>query len=245
MLGWTIDRVAITISLPLTKLVQLRQLLSRWPADRRVPSESELRSLMGKLLHVCELVRPGNIFVRRMLNQLGLPPVPAGADEPWGSRGGKRARIRLGREFHDGLSFWRLLVDKAGGPGGAGSLEPPCWVFICNTRHARSSATCRGTPWGGYLETGRWWRIDLDSNTRSCLRNRVQQWDDLSTNVLELLAMVVTARAFTVHAKGVPRHVGERIIIRGDNMSAIHGVNRCRGGREPRAGALMPMLGCL
>ena len=246
MLGWTIDTVAMSASLPPTKLVQLRQLLARWPADRRIASESELRSLMGRLLHVCEVVRPGIFFVRRMLNQLGLPPVPAGDDEPWGSRGRKRARIRLGREFHDDLSFWRLLVDKAVGPGVVSTLDAPLLSFYLQP-HARTLVSnASGDAMGGlYSETGRWWRVEFDSDTRSRLRSRVQEWDDLSINVLELLAMVVMAKAFTVHAKKVPRYIGECILMRGDTMSAIHWVNRCRGGREPRAGALMRMLGCL
>ena len=42
--------------------------------------------------------------------------------------------------------------------------------------------------------------------------------------------MVVTAWAFTVHAKVVPRYVGECILMRGDNMSAIQWVNCCLGG---------------
>ena len=57
--------------------------------------------------------------------------------------------------------------------------------------------------------------------------------------------MVVTAWAFTVEAKSAPQYVGESILKRGDNKSAVHWVNRCRGGREPRAGALMRILGCL
>ena len=125
VLGWTIDTVALTISLPPAKLVQLRELLARWPADRRISSESELRSLMARLLHVCQVVRQGKKIVRRMLNQLGLPPVPAGAEEPWGSRGRSRGRIRLEREFHDDLSFWCLMVDTAVGPGGSGTLGAP------------------------------------------------------------------------------------------------------------------------
>ena len=32
---------------------------------------------------------------------------------------------------------------------------------------------------------------------------------------------------------------------KGDNMSAIHWVNRCTGGTEPRSGAFTRMLGCL
>ena len=176
VLGWAIDTVTMTIFLPPTKLVHLRQLLARWPGDRRVASESELRYLMGRRLHVREVVRPGNVFVCRMLNQLGLSPVPAGADESWGSTERTRACIRLGREFYDDLSFWRLLVDKAVGSGGACTLKVPLLRFFCNPMHARSSATRRGTPRGGVvLETGRWSRIDFDSDTRSHLRNRVQQ----------------------------------------------------------------------
>ena len=63
-LGWTIDTIAMTISVPPAKLVQVRELLARWPADRRTASEPELRSSMGRLLHVCEAVRPGKKIVR-------------------------------------------------------------------------------------------------------------------------------------------------------------------------------------
>lgn len=46
--------------------------------------------------------------------------------------------------------------------------------------------------------------------------------DDLSINVLELLGMVVRAWAF-VEFQGVrPRFEGESILLKGDNMSAIH-----------------------
>ena len=33
--------------------------------------------------------------------------------------------------------------------------------------------------------------------------------------------------------------------MRGDNLSAVHWVSKCRGGKEPRSGALMRLLGCL
>ena len=95
------------------------------------------------------------------------------------------------------------------------------------------------------LEAGLWWRVNFDDDTRNCLRAHVQGMDDLSINVLELLAMIVTAWAFTVDAQVAPQYVGESFPLRGDNMSAVHCVNRRRGGRKPRASALMRMLGCL
>ena len=99
---------------------------------------------------------------------------------------------------------------------------------------------------GGYcLETGKWWRIDFDPDVRMRLRTRVLSRDDLSMNVFELLAMVVTAWALTVHAGACPEFPGQSILMRGDNMSAVHWVNKCRGAKEPRSGALMRMMGVL
>ena len=56
VLGWTIDNVAMVISLTSVKLLQLSLLLEAWPPARTVASEYELRFFMGKLLHVSEVV---------------------------------------------------------------------------------------------------------------------------------------------------------------------------------------------
>ena len=55
VLGWDIDTVAMTISVPRAKLERLRDTLSKWPSDRKLASEKELRSLTGRLLHLCEV----------------------------------------------------------------------------------------------------------------------------------------------------------------------------------------------
>ena len=62
----------MTVSLPAEKLTQLHNLLAAWPAESIVAIESELRALLGKLLRVCRVVRPGRYFVRRMLLAVGL-----------------------------------------------------------------------------------------------------------------------------------------------------------------------------
>lgn len=56
MLGWS-------ISVPQGKLIQLCVLLSEWPTDRRTATVKEVRSLLGKLLHLSEVVRPGKFFM--------------------------------------------------------------------------------------------------------------------------------------------------------------------------------------
>ena len=41
----------------------------------------------------------------------------------------------------------------------------------------------------------------------------------------------------------IPQHAREPILMRGDNLSCFHWVNRCRRGKEPRSGTLMRTMG--
>ena len=106
-----------------------------------------------------------------------------------------------------------------------------------------------GDATGGYcLESGCWWRYDFDENVRACVRPKVFGGDDVSIILLELLAMTVTAWAFTVQSATPPDYPGASILMRGDNSSGVHWVILCRGGRggrEPRSGAMLRMIGCL
>ena len=186
-------------------------------------------------------MRPGKFFVRRILNQLGLAPLKAeetGGGFVVGSRR-RQGIVRLYREFHADLDFWRLVIEMATGPDGvtrleaplfASFLQPPCRILIISD--------ASGDAMGGYcLETGRWWRIDFSEDVRVRLHKRVCKKNDLSMNVFELLGMVVvTVWALTVHADDRPEFPGQSVLMRGDNMSAVHWVNECRGAREPRSG---------
>ena len=60
VLGWEIDTVAMTIAAPAEKLADMHEmLLLQWPPERVSASEKEVRSLIGKLLHLCTVVRIG------------------------------------------------------------------------------------------------------------------------------------------------------------------------------------------
>ena len=214
VLGWTIDTVAMVISLTSVKLLQLSLLLEAWPPARAVASEYELRSLMGKLLHVSEVVRPGKFGVGRIINQLEMSPV-----RPWDERFGVadvgkgrrklRACVRLGPEFHDGISFWRVVVQRALGPEG-GRLSAPLLSLYLQPQVRTLS---RGDAMGRYcLESGCWWPYDFDENLRARVRPKVFGRDDLSINLMELLATTVTAWAFTVQASTPPDYPGEQIL---------------------------------
>ena len=160
VLGWAIDTVAMVISLTSAKLLQLSILLEAWPPARTVASEYELRSLMGKLLHVSEVVRPDFFFVRRIINQLGMSPV-----RPWNERFGisgvgkgrrtLRTCVRLGLEFHDDISFWRMVMQRALGPGGGGQAVCPLLSLYLQPHVRTLWSNASGDAMGGYcLESG-------------------------------------------------------------------------------------------
>ena len=74
VLGWEIDSVVMTMSPTKATVAELTGLLLKRPRSRRYALASEVHELIGKILYASEVVRPGKYFVRRKLNQLGLPP---------------------------------------------------------------------------------------------------------------------------------------------------------------------------
>ena len=122
--------------------------------------------------------------------------------------------------------------------------SPLCTFLLqCRSRTLLSDAS--GTAVSGYcLETGEWWRFDLERNAKARLSEHVQRHDDLSVNVLELLGMVITTWALVVGAGSRQRFGGEIMLMLGDKIAAVHWTSKCRGGKEPRSGTLMRISGC-
>ena len=102
---------------------------------------------------------------------------------------------------------------------------------------------------GGYrLETGFWWRYTFDENERARFcgySTMVTGENDISINIAELLGMVMSAWMLVILCGERPDNTCNSALLRGDNESAVQWVKRCRGGREPRSGALMRLLGAL
>ena len=93
--------------------------------------------------------------------------------------------------------------------------------------------------------SGVWWRFKFDGDVCARLRATVRDWNDLSINALGLLGMDVTAWIFVTQSDARPSYARDTVLMRGDNMSAVQWVSKCRGGKEPRSGALRRLLGCL
>ena len=93
--------------------------------------------------------------------------------------------------------------------------------------------------------SGVWWRFKFDGDVCARLRATVRDWNDLSINALGLLGMDVTAWIFVTQSDARPSYARDTVLMRGYKMSAVQWVSKCRGGRQPRSGALMRLLGCL
>ncbi len=58
--------------LPEEKMRALKALLGRW-GNKKACRKRELLSLIGKLSHACKIVKPGRIFLCRMITTSGKP----------------------------------------------------------------------------------------------------------------------------------------------------------------------------
>ena len=98
------------------------------------------------------------------------------------------------------------------------------------------------------LETGLYWKFDLPEEVQErTVKGGLAVADSVSINLLEIMAMVMTAYVM-IDMKGErPRRRGEAVLMRADNEAAVTWVRRCRGGgkKQARLGALMRIIGAL
>ena len=93
VLGIELDSLQLQARLPQDKFDRILALLNSW-SHKRHCTRKELESLIGNLQHACKVVPAGRTFLRRMINLLSAF---RREDHP----------IRLNREFHLDLTWWR------------------------------------------------------------------------------------------------------------------------------------------
>ncbi len=95
-LGFLLNTIAMTISLPKEKLDRIAKLVSDWQA-RKSCTKSELDSLIGQLQHASAMVRAGRSFLRRMIVLAK-------------SRHSPSHLIRLNQSFRSDLMWWHTFL---------------------------------------------------------------------------------------------------------------------------------------
>ena len=131
-------------------------------------------------------VRPGSLFVHRLLPLVGIPRIAAG-DHFAGRLANPGRRVALGPEFHANFEFWRWFVGKGVDERG-GVLSAPMNNLLERPAQRTFFSDASKTAVGGYcLEIGVCWRYDLTAQKQSLFSSSskpVRGVDDLSNNAL-------------------------------------------------------------
>ena len=124
-LGIEVDTMEGVLRLPQDKLSRLREALAKWEC-RRSCKRRELESLVGTLQHAYRVVRPGRLFLRRMIDLLCIP---------------KRAyhHIRLNGEFRADLWWWSTFTSHW---NGVAFFPPPSLPTVMVTSDASGEWGC-------------------------------------------------------------------------------------------------------
>jgi hypothetical protein len=161
MLGWLVDAWLLTVALPQDKYISwsksIRQIL-----EARKVRHSELEELIGRLQHLCRVMRPGTHFLGRLRSLLA-------------SFNGQKYTYRhidkeAAKDLHLFLKFMKIA---------ATGVSLNILVLRVPTHLYRCDASFHGI--GGYSSQGRAWRFTIPEQ----LRNRA------SINLLEFVGSVI------------------------------------------------------
>ena len=166
-LGFTVDSHTLRISFPRQKTEAIKVLPhDHWPVSRRHAKAREVLSMAGKLWSLMYVVRAGRYFVWRLLRLTGLPD-----SEDMEKQNNV---VRLGREFHADLLFWKWAIDHEL-MRVAESLSAPCYVAMrCPPkRHYLSDANFDAVG-ECCVERTVYWRYDLQAALTAELKRKVE-----------------------------------------------------------------------
>ena len=195
-------------------------------------------SIAGKLWSLTYVIRAGKYFVWRLLRLTDLH-----------TRTEKEQShsVKLGREFHDDLDFWRWTIDRELLTAGE-SLSAPCFAAIKRPEKIYYLSGASFNAIGGFCrKLGIYWRYDLSLALAAELKRKAERRETYSVtiNFLGLVGMVLTAWVMHELVGDRPESKGDPILMHGDNFAVVTWAKRCGGARDKRAGLMMRMLGRL
>ena len=100
-LGVLLDTIALTLSLPTPKLLELKDVVYAF-LHRKRASKRQLQQLAGRLNWACKVVYGGRTFLRRILDLMNTLPKPA-------------SQCRPTLEFHRDMTWWHEFLDVFNG----------------------------------------------------------------------------------------------------------------------------------
>ena len=113
-LGFELDARAMEVRLPQAKLQRIQRLIHGW-LRRKACQKRELESLLGHLQHAATVVRPGRMFVRRLIELVS-------------TFRNKSHWIRLNESTHSDIYWWHSFIEEWNGisimPGSQPTVPP-------------------------------------------------------------------------------------------------------------------------
>ena len=167
-LGIELDTVLFEMRLSKEKIEALKKLLQQWE-HKKACIKRDLLSLIGKLSHACKIVRPGRVFLRRMIETSAKALRP----EHW---------VRLSEEFRSDLAWWRTFLQVWNGRSfmdAKWQRSQPDIVFASDA----SGAWGYGAVWGKQWLQGQW----------------IDSWDQVNIATKELVPVVVGCAVWGAH----------------------------------------------
>ena len=110
VLGVLIDTIAMTISVPSSRMAEIHDTLDMW-VEKSSCSKSELQSLIGVLCFVIKCVWQSRVFINRLLDVLR-------------SFSADQRSTTLTQEFHKDVRWWIHFMDKF---NGVSFIPAPDW----------------------------------------------------------------------------------------------------------------------
>ena len=99
-IGWLFDTVKMQVSLPEDKKRSVLNLCKKW-CNKTHATLRELRQLLGKLLHISQVVKPARLFLNRMLDSLRSFPA--------------QGHIELSQDFMKDVHWFVSFLDAYNG----------------------------------------------------------------------------------------------------------------------------------
>jgi len=182
-LGIELDTVAMEARLDAARLEELRSLCVEWQA-RHSASVVELQSLAGKLNFACSVVRPGRIYLRRILAH--IRHCGTLKNDRTGRPLARLSRVALPQAVRDDIAWWHAFLPRWNGSSLLYDLE---WQQAPDI-HLSTDACKEG--YGGYFE-GRWFA----GRWSPAVLALAHRDTEVSMPFLELLALIIAAGTFS------------------------------------------------
>ena len=207
VLGIELDSIKLQARLPQDKFQRISSLLEVW-SQKRYCKRKELESLIGNLQHACKVAPQGRTFLRRMINLL---VTFRRDDHP----------IRLNREFHLDLTWWREFFKSW---DGLSFLLSPRWAPLPDFQVTSDAAGAigYGAIFSGHWFAGKW----------------LTGQQPLSIAYKELFPAVIAAALWG------SKWVSKRVKFRSDNKAVI-AVLQSGTSRDPNMMVLLRYLSLL